>query len=69
MLKTHIKETEKSVKLMERSIFSARYCFVEMMLKSGSLHQGMYNILQEWYEFINDKHEVQADLIGKFFIS
>lgn len=35
------------------------------MLASGSLHQGMYNILQEWYEFIHANIHIQADLIGE----
>lgn len=65
MLNTHTHKTDKSVKLMERSIFSARYCFVENMLKTGVLHQGMYNILQDWYEYFTTNVHIQADLIGK----
>lgn len=63
MLKLHIKQTEKPVKLMERSMYSARYCFVEKMLASGMLHEGMYHVLQEWYEFIHDFHSIPCDLI------
>ena len=63
MLKLHTKQTTKSVKLMERSMFSARYCFVEKMLANGTLHEGMYHVLQEWYEFINEHHKIQCDLI------
>lgn len=46
MLKLHLQQTEKPVKLMERSMFSARYCFVEKMIADGTLHAGMYHILQ-----------------------
>ncbi|XP_055523245.1 deoxynucleoside kinase isoform X1 [Wyeomyia smithii] len=63
MLDMHTSATDKSVKLMERSMFSARYCFVENMLANGMLHQGMYNILQDWYEFIDANVYIQADLI------
>ncbi|XP_040159350.1 deoxynucleoside kinase isoform X1 [Anopheles arabiensis] len=63
MLDMHTCQTDKSVKLMERSLFSARNCFVESMLASGSLHQGMYNVLQEWYDFICCNIHIQADLI------
>lgn len=63
MLKNHISKTEKSVKLMERSMYSARYCFVEKMLSSGMIHDGMYHVLQEWYDFINEHHKVACDLI------
>lgn len=65
MLNTHTHKTDKSVKLMERSIFSARYCFVENMMRTGVLHQGMYNILQDWYEYFTTNVHIQADLIGK----
>lgn len=63
MLKNHITKTDKRVKLMERSMYSARYCFVEKMLTSGVLHNGMYHVLQEWYDFIHQHHKVQCDLI------
>ncbi|XP_049529993.1 deoxynucleoside kinase isoform X1 [Anopheles darlingi] len=63
MLDMHTSKTDKPVKLMERSLFSARNCFVESMLASGSLHRGMYNVLQEWYEFICCNIHIQADLI------
>jgi len=63
MLKHHIKETPKPVKMMERSIFSARYCFVEKMLRSNMIHESMYHVLQEWYEFIHEHHKIQCDLI------
>lgn len=63
MLKNHIKVTDRPVKLMERSMYSARYCFVEKMLSSGILQEGMYHVLQEWYNFIHEHHQIQCDLI------
>ncbi|XP_059610560.1 deoxynucleoside kinase [Phlebotomus argentipes] len=63
MLNMHVHPTDKSVKLMERSMYSARYCFVENMVRSGMLHPGMYNILEEWYNSIESMVNVQADLI------
>ena len=63
MLKLHIQKTQKPIKLMERSLFSARNCFVEKMLSNGTLHQGMYHVLQEWYEFIHEHHKIPCDLI------
>lgn len=63
MLKNHIKETTKPIKMMERSMFSARYCFVEKMLASGTIHESMYMVLQEWYEFLMQQHKIQCDLI------
>ncbi|XP_055678573.1 deoxynucleoside kinase isoform X1 [Lutzomyia longipalpis] len=63
MLNMHVQPTTKPVKLMERSMYSARYCFVENMMQSGMLHEGMYNILQEWYASIERMINVQADRI------
>lgn len=63
MMERHTMQTEKSVKLMERSMFSARYCFVENMVQTGLLHQGMYDVLQEWYKCIDNMVHIQADLI------
>jgi deoxyadenosine/deoxycytidine kinase len=48
---------------MERSLFSARYCFVEQMENNGILHQGQYNVLKEWYNYIMETFEMRADLI------
>lgn len=63
MMERHTQETDKSVKLMERSMFSARYCFVENMAQTGLLHRGMYDVLQEWYKCIDNMVHIQADLI------
>ncbi|XP_055301148.1 deoxynucleoside kinase-like [Sitodiplosis mosellana] len=63
MLQTHTEYTSKRVKLMERSLYSARHCFVEAMLANNTLHKGMYNIMQEWYNYINENIHIQADLI------
>lgn len=45
--------------------FFLRHCFVEAMLTNGTLHKGMYNIMQEWYNYINESVHIQADLIGE----
>ncbi|XP_016985134.1 deoxynucleoside kinase isoform X1 [Drosophila rhopaloa] len=63
MLQAHTAPTDKKLKIMERSIFSARYCFVENMRRNGSLETGMFNTLEEWYKFIGESIHVQADLI------
>ncbi|XP_005182530.2 deoxynucleoside kinase isoform X1 [Musca domestica] len=63
MLQSHTQQTQKPVKLMERSIFSSRYCFVENMYRNKIIDDGMYHVLQEWYNFIDNSIHVQADLI------
>lgn len=37
------------------------------MYANGTLHKGMYQILQDWYRFIEKSIHIQADLIGNFF--
>ncbi|XP_032596639.1 deoxynucleoside kinase isoform X2 [Drosophila grimshawi] len=63
LLQAHTAATDKKLKILERSIYSARYCFVENMYRNGSLEPGMYNTLQEWFKFIDEAIHVQADLI------
>ncbi|KAL4713936.1 hypothetical protein ACJJTC_015590 [Scirpophaga incertulas] len=63
MLNMHRKAIPTPVKLMERSIFSARYCFVEQLLRNGSLHPAQFAILDEWFNFIQHQIPIEADLI------
>jgi len=64
-LQQHLQATEgKPIKMMERSLFSARYCFVENLKATDSgLHDGMYHVLQEWYNYIDEHHSIKCDLI------
>lgn len=66
MLKTHLKETKKPVKIMERSLFSARYCFIEAMLENETFHAGMYEVFQEWFDYIQESAKIRCDLIIYF---
>ena len=54
MLDNHIHQSDKSVKLMERSIFSARYCFVENMFTSGKILGCEYEVLDQWFKFLTN---------------
>lgn len=66
MLDMHRRPASTPVKLMERSIYSARYCFVEHMQRSGILHPAQFAVLDEWFRFIHTEIPIEADLIGKF---
>lgn len=63
MLQIHTAYSPKRNKIMERSLYSARYCFTEAMLMNHSLHSGMYDIMQEWFNYIEQNVHIQADLI------
>lgn len=64
MLEMHQRSTPTPVKLMERSMFSARYCFVEHMMRSGILHPAEFAVLDEWFRFMTNQIHIDADLIG-----
>jgi len=68
MLENHLllPSSTSSIKLMERSIFSARYCFVENFHRSGVMHASEYSVLTEWFDFLISSHlasSLQADLV------
>ncbi|XP_017462099.1 PREDICTED: deoxynucleoside kinase [Rhagoletis zephyria] len=63
MLERHTKLTNKPIKILERSLYSAKYCFVENLHKSGLIHDAMYEILKEWYNYVEEIAHIQADLI------
>ncbi|XP_061174289.1 thymidine kinase 2, mitochondrial-like [Saccostrea echinata] len=63
MLEQHLKETDKPVKLMERSIYSAKYCFVENLYNSGLMPGLEYTVLTEWFNWIIKNNQCKVDLI------
>ncbi|OWF55155.1 thymidine kinase 2, mitochondrial-like [Mizuhopecten yessoensis] len=63
MVDRHIQVPEQPIKLMERSIFSAKYCFVENLYKSGKMTAMEYVILTEWFDWIRKHHDLSIDLI------
>ena len=65
MLKQHTDRSNKRVKIMERSLYSAKYCFVENLIKSGNMEQSEYEVLTEWFEFLVKQTDIDlgVDLI------
>lgn len=63
MLELHLQKTNKPVKMMERSIHSARYVFVENLHRSKVLSSPEYAVLDEWFQWINKNMDVKGDLI------
>ena len=59
------KTTNKPVKMIERSLYSARYCFVEYLRKMDLIHHIEYRILAKWFDTLPSVTEVDlsADLI------
>jgi len=65
MMELHVKKTEKRVKMIERSLFSARRCFVENLYRSGKMPSSEYSVLLEWYSFLRSATDLDksVDLI------
>ena len=65
MLETHTKLSNKPVKMMERSLHSAKYCFVENLRKTGKMHETEYQVLSSWFDFLLSSPEIDisVDLI------
>ncbi|XP_064643760.1 thymidine kinase 2, mitochondrial-like isoform X2 [Lineus longissimus] len=61
-LKMHLKKTRKSVKMLERSLYSTRHVFVENNYRSGCITGLEYSVLSEWYEWIIANQDVKVDL-------
>lgn len=61
-LKIHLTKTNK-ITMMERSIYSARICFIEYMYEKKKLKKEEYDILQEWYRFAEQNFDLVPDLI------
>jgi deoxyadenosine/deoxycytidine kinase len=61
MVKRHLASTEKQFKLMERSIFSARKCFIENQYNNGNINNACLAVLDEWYNWY--KTDCEIDLI------
>lgn len=55
--------SEKRVKLMERSLFSAKYCFVENLFQSSRMTEVEYAILTEWFDWLVANDNPHLDLI------
>ncbi|XP_076370476.1 deoxynucleoside kinase isoform X3 [Tachypleus tridentatus] len=63
MINLHRTSHTSPVKLMERSIFSAKYCFVENLYRSGAMPEVEYIVLSEWFDWLVNNEDVHLDLI------
>jgi hypothetical protein len=59
--------TDRPIRILERSLFSERYCFVENQRRMSKLADVEFVLADQWFQFIN-KHfqeQIKPDLIGK----
>uniref|UniRef100_A0A9J8AHY8 Thymidine kinase 2 n=1 Tax=Cyprinus carpio carpio TaxID=630221 RepID=A0A9J8AHY8_CYPCA len=64
MLDRHVLPTASPIRMMERSIYSAKYIFVENLYKSGKMPEVDFAVLSEWFEWIIKNIAIPVDLIG-----
>ncbi|MCI4392963.1 hypothetical protein PGIGA_G00151940 [Pangasianodon gigas] len=63
VLDHHLSKIAAPVRMMERSIYSAKYIFVENLYKSGKMPEVDYAVLSEWFEWIISNISIPVDLI------
>lgn len=63
MLQHHSKNTNRPIKLMERSVYSARYCFVEKMKQDGLLPHASAAVIDKHFQWIREHGSAEVDLI------
>ncbi|CAK6978965.1 thymidine kinase 2%2C mitochondrial isoform X1 [Scomber scombrus] len=63
MLDRHMSPMSAPVRMMERSIFSAKYIFVENLFRSGKMPEVDYAVLTEWFDWITTNISIPVDLI------
>uniref|UniRef100_A0A1B6C1H1 Deoxynucleoside kinase domain-containing protein n=1 Tax=Clastoptera arizonana TaxID=38151 RepID=A0A1B6C1H1_9HEMI len=62
MLDLHLRTSHEPIKMMERSIFSARYVFVENLHRTQKLSSPDYTVLDEWFQWITKNLHIKGDL-------
>lgn len=63
MLDRHVSPMSAPMRMMERSIYSAKYIFVENLYKSGKMPEVDFAVLSEWFEWIIKNISIPVDLI------
>lgn len=63
MLDGHLSSGSAPVRMMERSIFSAKNIFVDNLFKSGKMPEVDYAVLCEWFDWISSNICIPVDLI------
>ncbi|XP_044762979.1 deoxynucleoside kinase-like [Coccinella septempunctata] len=63
MLNHHTLPTDCPIKMIERSIYSARYCFVEKMMRDGILSEPSAAVIDAWFQWLTRNTAVKVDHI------
>lgn len=53
----------RDIKIMERSIYSARYCFADALLMNGKIEKVSHQVFVKWFEYVEKCVRDEIDLI------
>ncbi|XP_050391076.1 deoxynucleoside kinase [Patella vulgata] len=62
-IKMHQHQQIKPIKMLERSLYSTQYCFVENDYRNGTLNGLEHSIITEWFNWLIESQQVTVDLI------
>ncbi|XP_071106099.1 thymidine kinase 2, mitochondrial-like isoform X1 [Haliotis cracherodii] len=62
-IQMHTKPHTKPIKMLERSLYSTRYCFVENNYRSQTINGLEYAVLTEWFDWLSKTQKAELDLI------
>ncbi|XP_002741735.1 thymidine kinase 2, mitochondrial-like [Saccoglossus kowalevskii] len=63
MVQMRTRKQTHPTRLMERSIYSAKYCFVENLYRSGKMPDCEYAVLTEWFDWLISNIDLKMDLM------
>jgi deoxyadenosine/deoxycytidine kinase len=56
-----IRKNDKAVQILERSVYSDRYCFANNLFQMGAMSALEWKLYQEWFEWLIDTYTVKPD--------
>lgn len=59
----HLKPHTQPVKMLERSLYSTRYCFVQNDYLSKTINPFEFSIFSQWFDFLTSSGKANLDLI------
>ena len=68
MMQNHIQKPSSSntdLKILERSLFSAKYCFIKHAREHGNLSDAEYEVITDWFDYLTRRSQLdlQVDLV------
>ncbi|XP_022097006.1 thymidine kinase 2, mitochondrial-like isoform X2 [Acanthaster planci] len=63
MLENHRTQVATPIKMMERSVYSARYIFVENMHQTSMMSDPEFTVLDELFQWVISNHDIGLDRI------